>query len=226
VSFNQYEPYGPVVETTVRVVTWNVWGRYGDWEQRQSGIEQALVGTAPDIVCMVESWSTPERTQARAVADALEFEHSTFAGDWQQDDWVSGIGVSSRWPITRQEYRPLATENGSLGAVLFALIDGPRGPIQLFVAMLDFPLDGSATRQGQVRQVAGFITEVTRRRHATVLCGDFNAGPDSDEIRMLTGRTGTAAPGLVFYDAWEVAGDGTAGITWSNHYGVLVDLRY
>ena len=28
---------------------------------------------------------------------------------------------------------------------------------------------------------------------------------------MLTGQSATAEPGLVFYDAWEVAGDGTAG---------------
>jgi hypothetical protein len=33
---------------------------------------------------------------------------------------------------------------------------------------------------------------------------------------MLTGRRETAAPGLVFYDAWEIAGDGTPGHTWSN----------
>ena len=33
-SFSQYEPYGPVVETTMRIVTWNVWGRYGRWAQR------------------------------------------------------------------------------------------------------------------------------------------------------------------------------------------------
>jgi hypothetical protein len=26
----------------------------------------------------------------------------------------------------------------------------------------------------------------------------------------------SAIPGLVFYDAWEIAGDGTSGITWSN----------
>jgi endonuclease/exonuclease/phosphatase family metal-dependent hydrolase len=82
VSFDQYEPYGPVIETTVRVVTWNVWGRYGDWEARQHGIEQALAAQAPDIVCLAESWSTPEQTQAALVASRLGFEHSAFAGDW------------------------------------------------------------------------------------------------------------------------------------------------
>ena len=82
--------------------------------------------------------------------------------------------------------------------------------------MLDYPLDASALRQAQTRELARFVQEVAGSRHPIVLSGDFNAGPDSDEIRMLTGRTATAAPGLVFYDAWEVAGDGTPGYTWSN----------
>jgi endonuclease/exonuclease/phosphatase family metal-dependent hydrolase len=99
---------------------------------------------------------------------------------------------------------------------LFADVDGPRGRIQLFVLMLDCPLDASAVRQAQVRQLAAFIEEVTRRHDPVVVCGDFNAGPDSDELRMLTGRSETAAPGLVFYDAWELAGDGSPGYTWSN----------
>ena len=33
---------------------------------------------------------------------------------------------------------------------------------------------------------------------------------------MLTGRAATAAPGKVFYDSWEIAGDSSAGCTWSN----------
>jgi hypothetical protein len=43
----------------------------------------------------------------------------------------------------------------------------------------------------------------------------MNAAPDSDEIRMLTGRAAVPEPRLVFHDAWEVAGDGP-GFTWSN----------
>jgi endonuclease/exonuclease/phosphatase family metal-dependent hydrolase len=48
------------------------------------------------------------------------------------------------------------------------------------------------------------------------VAGDFNAPPDSDEVRMLTGRTATPVPRLVFHDAWEVAGGPDLGYTWSN----------
>jgi endonuclease/exonuclease/phosphatase family metal-dependent hydrolase len=217
VSFDPYEPYGAVVDTSVRVVTWNVWGRYGQWQQRQTGIEDALAVVAPDLVCLVESWSAPDAVQADLMAGRLGLEYSLFEGDWVQDDWVSGIGVASRWPISSHERRPLPGEDGAAaGEVLFVRIDGDRGPLQVFVVMLDYPLHASAVRQAQVRQLADFIQESTRPRHPVIVCGDFNAGADSDEMRMLTGQSTTAAPGLVFYDAWEVAGDGTSGHTWSN----------
>jgi endonuclease/exonuclease/phosphatase family metal-dependent hydrolase len=218
VSFDQYAPYGPVTESTVRIATWNVWGRFGQWTERQAGIEQVLVAAAPDVVALVESWSTPDDDQPGQVARRLGFEHSVFAGDWEQDGWVSGLGLASRWPVTEYERRVLPGDNdpNGGGAALFVLVDGDRGPVQLFVVVLDYRLDASAARQAQVRQLAEFVAERTRRRHPTVVCGDFNAGPDADELRMLTGRAATAAPGLVCYDAWEIAGDGTPGHTWSN----------
>jgi endonuclease/exonuclease/phosphatase family metal-dependent hydrolase len=219
VSFNQYEPYGPVAETTVRIVTWNVWGQFGRWAERQAGIGEALAAAAPDVVALVETWSGGDADQPGQLARRLGFEHSVFAGDWPQEGWVSGLGLASRWPVTAHEYRALpgeAGDEGGGGSVLFALIDGDRGPLQVFVVVLDYRLDASAARQAQARQLAEFVAARTRRRHPTVICGDFNAGPDSDELRMLTGRAATAAPGLVFYDAWELAGDGTPGHTWSN----------
>jgi endonuclease/exonuclease/phosphatase family metal-dependent hydrolase len=217
VTFNQYAPYGHVVDSSLRVVTWNVWGRYGQWRERQTAIENSLAAANPDVVCLVESWSGAKTTQAELVAERLGVEHHLFAGDWEQDDWVSGIGLVSRWPMEMVERRKLRGENDSgVGEVLAVTIEGDRGLVQLFAVMLDYRLSSSMVRQAQVRQLAQLISATTHRRHPIVVCGDFNAGPDSDEIRMLTGRSATAAPGLVFYDAWEVAGDGSAGITWSN----------
>jgi endonuclease/exonuclease/phosphatase family metal-dependent hydrolase len=202
----------------MRIVTWNVWGRFGRWQERQAAIEESLAAADPDIVCMVESWSSDEVTQAERIAQRLGVGHHFFIGDWEQDDWVSGIGLVSRWPLTIVERRKLRGEGDSgVGEVLAVTVEGDRGPVQLFAVMLDYPLSASGVRQAQVRQLVQFISTTTHRRYPIVVCGDFNAGPDSDEIRLLTGRSATAAPGLVFYDAWEVAGDGSAGITWSNH---------
>lgn len=217
-AFDPYAPYGPLVESTFRVVTWNVWGRHGDdWRDRESGIEAALAEAAPDVVCLVEAWGDGETTQPELVAKSLGLAYHRFAGGWDVEGWTSGIGVVSRWPTSEPVSRELRDESGGgFGQVLHLVIDSDRGPIQLYVAVLDYPLGASALRQAQVRELARFVSETARRRDPTVVCGDFNAGPDSDEIRMLTGRSATAAPDLVFYDAWEVAGDGTPGYTWSN----------
>jgi endonuclease/exonuclease/phosphatase family metal-dependent hydrolase len=45
-----------------------------------------------------------------------------------------------------------------------------------------------------------------------IVGADLNAVPDSDEVRMLTGRR-PGVPGIVFSDAWEQAGKGD-GTTW------------
>jgi hypothetical protein len=34
--------YGALLDTTVRVVTWNVWGLYGPWQEREAAIEATL----------------------------------------------------------------------------------------------------------------------------------------------------------------------------------------
>src|SRR5205085_1427402 len=60
------------------------------------------------------------------------------------------------------------------------------------------------------------VADSPDRSYPPILCGDFNAAPDSDEVRMLTGRTTVPVERLVFHDAWEVAGGGGAGWTWSN----------
>jgi endonuclease/exonuclease/phosphatase family metal-dependent hydrolase len=233
VSFDPYAPYGQLVESTVRVVTWNVWGRHGEeWEDRQAGIEDVLVEVDPDVVCLVEAWRQGDTTQPELIAKQLGLTHHLFVGDWEVEEWISGLGLVSRWPMSEPVRRPLRDADGSgFGEAVHVVVDGGRGPIQLFIAVLDYPLDASALRQAQSRELGRFVSEVTRRRYPTVVCGDFNAGPDSDEIRMLTGRSATAGPGLVFYDAWEVAGDGTPGYTWSNRnplaaIGLYPDRRF
>ena len=217
-SFDQYAPYGSVVESSLRVVTWNVWGRYGQWQERQAAIEESLAAANPDIVCLVESWSSAETTQAKLIAAAAG--RGTSRLRRRLGPGRLGFGHRSGFPLAARaivERRKLRGEDDSgVGEVLAVTIGGDRGPVQFFAVMLDYPLGASVVRQAQVRELAQLISSTTHRRHPIVVCGDFNAGPDSDEIRMLTGHSATAEPGLVFYDAWEVAGDGTAGITWSN----------
>ena len=53
-----------------------------------------------------------------------------------------------------------------------------------------------------------------RRQHMpAILCGDFNAEPDSDEIRFLSGLATIDGRTTFWQDSWRIAGDGTPGYT-------------
>ena len=41
----------------------------------------------------MESWSHGETNQTALVAARLGFEHTVFAGDRDEEDWMSGIGL-------------------------------------------------------------------------------------------------------------------------------------
>ncbi|HKE12072.1 MAG TPA: endonuclease/exonuclease/phosphatase family protein, partial [Myxococcota bacterium] len=74
------------------------------------------------------------------------------------------------------------------------------------------------------RQVFALADLVLRRLpkggFPPILVGDFNAEPDSSEIRFLTGLGTLRARSVYFHDSWRVAGarrgDPEAGFTWSN----------
>jgi endonuclease/exonuclease/phosphatase family metal-dependent hydrolase len=197
-----------------------------------SPLEDTLAEIAPDVICLVEAWRHGESSQPERIAKRLELPYHHFVGDWKQEDWVSGVGLVCRWPMSEPQPRELRSEDGAgVGQAVYVVVDGERGPIRLFAVMLDCPLDAGAIRQSQVKQLVHFVQEVASHRDPVIVCGDFNAGPDSDEIRTLTGRSATAGPRMVFYDSWEVAGDGSPGYTWSNQnplaaVGLYPDRRF
>ena len=118
-----------------------------------------------------------------------------------------GNGLLSRFPIL--EYQTITLPNPyqrEQRALLAVLIDAPSGQLPVFVTHLDWQLDGSYARCQQVRFIADQIdlwVAAARRRAGAdvlpaVLAGDFNAEPNSDEIRFLTGlhALGGAGEGL------------------------------
>jgi endonuclease/exonuclease/phosphatase family metal-dependent hydrolase len=213
--------YGPLVNTRVRIATWNIWARYGPWEQRFPAIVETLRMLDADILALQEVWDADGRNQAAEIADALGYEAHVFAPNLDFDGVRAGNAVVSRWPISTSEVRLLprtagehADDEGEERICVFAEVDGPRGPIQMFCAHLSWRDDHSAIRQAQVVEIGRLVREHRPRTFPPVLCGDLNAEPHSDEIRMLTGYAASPVRGVVFRDAWiESGGDRAAGFT-------------
>ncbi len=213
------EPYGELITSTLDIATWNLWGRFGPWEQRHDRIVDTSLQHPVDVLVLQESWTTPDGgSQAELLGQALGLGH-WFVGLPGPDHggWHPASAIVSRWPIDRPHHRSFeAVEDvrGWPGQVVAATVVGPRGRVPVIGVALDWPPHGGPTRLVAVRQLAALCRELGRAEaYPVVVCGDFNAGPDSAELRALTGLDAPAAPGFVLFDAWTTAGQGP-GITW------------
>ncbi|WP_093849023.1 endonuclease/exonuclease/phosphatase family protein [Streptomyces pini] len=200
----------------MRVMTWNVWWRFGPWRERYGAILSTLRELRPDAVGLQEVWSRGGENLAGRLARELGMHWAWAAwevpGQWRErlDDPEVGVGnaVLSRWPITARARAALPPAGGGDERVaLYALLDAPGRPVPFFTTHLTSAAHASALR---CRQVAALAEFVAARRGGTdfppVVTGDFNAPPDSDEIRLLGGsRTAPAVEGQVLPDVWEYA---------------------
>lgn len=210
----------PVVDTRMRVLTWNLWWRFGPWEARQPAIIETLRRVDADVICLQECWETRAGvSQPTDIAEALGYRHVYAAGlglDVAEESM--GNAILSRWPISgaRGAALPAPKKLDEMRSVLRAEINGPQGPFEVFCTHLNYRLDQSDIRQQQVASICQFIDDTTdRREFPPILCGDFNAEGDAAEIRQLTGHAAVPSPKLVFFDAWRAAGSGGPGWTWS-----------
>ncbi|MFJ3893022.1 endonuclease/exonuclease/phosphatase family protein [Streptomyces sp. NPDC090083] len=212
----------------MRVVTWNLWWRYGPWEARRTAILAVLRELRPDVVGLQEVWDTRD-TGGENLAGWLAGElgmHWTWGashdpGFWQRRLGGTAVGIGnavlSRWPVAERAVLPLPPGDGDGGRLaVYAGLDAPGHRVPFFTAHLSSAPAASAVRCQQVTALAEFVA----RRRGTgpfppVVTGDFNARPDSDEVRLLGGhRTAPPVPGHVLVDAWDVAEPGAPSATW------------
>ncbi len=205
------------IETRATVLSWNIWWRFGPWRQRRAAISATLARLDADIIALQEVWSYKDADLAAELGEELGYHH-VFAASMHGKDVGFGNAILSRWPIIAHDHIMLSgeKETGERRLALHARIDGPRGIIPFFNTHLNWKYQHSHIRQLQVAELARFIAGKEKEAMPPVLCGDFNAEPDSDEMRMLVGLTTCPAEGLFFHDAWRVAGNGGPGYTWEN----------
>jgi endonuclease/exonuclease/phosphatase family metal-dependent hydrolase len=216
----------------IRILTLNIWNRLGPWEERLVAIREVLEAESPDVVGLQEVITTPHGDsldQSKAVGAGLGYEVAY--GRSHGEGFSFGNAVLSRWPIVRSEVTILPGGEGSEPrSLLFAEIASPAGRLPFFVTHLAWRFHEGAVRQGQVRAiadtVAATVAGISPPPLPAVLVGDFNADPDADEIRYLKGLTALGQPRCVYFaDAFAVAGDGSAGATFSKANPFAATLR-
>jgi len=205
-------------------MTWNVWWRFGDWEGRERRIARVIEETRPDIVGLQEVWATADENQAERLSTELglnwAWAPSPAPENFQRriGDTTMQVGnaILSRSPIVSSVTRNLPGSSADEGrTALMTVVDAPSGPIAFVTTQLASTVGDSALRCEQVRALIGHIVEEVPETATLLVTGDFNAEPDSDEMRLLGGhKTAPAVPGLIFIDAWRYAEPDTREWTW------------
>lgn len=202
---------------TLRVLTLNLWNRSGPYEKRKPRIREWVERLDPDVIGFQEAMHGEGFDQVAELLDGLPYEIDLgVASRW--DEMNFGNAIASRWPISDREVVQLPTaETDETRCALSVTIDAPFGDLSFTCTHLNWKFHHGMAREKQVVAVADVaLRRRPRGEFPPVIVGDFNADPESSEIRFMTGLQSLEGRSTYFYDAWTIAGSGGSGLTWNN----------
>ncbi|HKO47627.1 MAG TPA: endonuclease/exonuclease/phosphatase family protein [Polyangiaceae bacterium] len=209
--------------SVLRVATINIWNKSGPWLSRLPLIRRELERLQPEVVGLQEVLrfrpdSAPDaplsaqNDQLTEIADGLGYRLAYGVASDYGRGLKFGNAVLSRHPISAEQSFPLpGSESGEARSLLYVLCETPHGRLPVFVTHLNWKFHHGSIRQRQVAFIAERVAELSPIGGADlppVLMGDFNAAPDADEIRFLTGLCALEGKTVYFADAWVFAGEG------------------
>jgi endonuclease/exonuclease/phosphatase family metal-dependent hydrolase len=199
----------------VRVVTLNLWGEQEPLAARMELAVEQLRALRPDVVALQEVRQIDGQleNQARTLGEALGMEHA-FAAATEWGGGVEGMALLSRLPVAETGHveLPHATDK-ERRVLLWARMKTEHGVLLCASTHLNYRHLHGTIREDQVEAVDGELGR--QEADLKILMGDFNATPDSDEIRFLRGLHTLHGRRAYWQDAWSRYHSGEPGCTWS-----------
>jgi endonuclease/exonuclease/phosphatase family metal-dependent hydrolase len=201
---------------TLRCLTLNLWGAEPPLDRRMALVVEGIRALSPDVVALQEVQDRPDLpNQAEALGKALGMTH-VFAPAVAFRGGHEGVAVLSRLPVIAHAQAPLPHATADEARVLLSVgIDtGQPNPTWVHTSHLNYRLQHGREREDQMMAIADVVASRPDSLPQIVL-GDFNARPDSDEIRWMCGLTTLGGRRVFFQDAWAVLHPGEFGWTWA-----------
>jgi endonuclease/exonuclease/phosphatase family metal-dependent hydrolase len=222
-----------MADDVLRVVQLNVGSLLEPgWDERRHEIVAWLSHLDPDVVCLQEVWEDVNTANTAGwIAERLPRMggHWVFGGAplaealWPDPSLRFGSAVLSRWPIDEHAHHRLPVgpdPDAIVAGVPWELLHVRTAGLDVFSCHLAPAPTHGLHRQVQVVAIDDIIRAARGDQDAlagfgqrrasmpAILCGDFNAEPDSDEIRFLCALHALEGRTVYYQDAWRVAGDG------------------
>jgi endonuclease/exonuclease/phosphatase family metal-dependent hydrolase len=200
-----------------RAVTLNIWNRQGPWAQRLPLLRDALLALEPDFVGLQEVLGFPGMPNQAEELVAGTGWNVHYVPAWHIGGGLTyGNAILSRHPLVDCASLPLPSPPGlDTRTVAFARVELPHGPAPVFCTHFTFQQHLGAARIGQVKALVEHVATLAPiDGPPPVLLGDFNADPDSDEMRFLRGLATIDGTSVYFADAWLATGRQEPGYTY------------
>jgi endonuclease/exonuclease/phosphatase family metal-dependent hydrolase len=207
----------------IRVLTLNIWNRWGDWPARREVLRAGLRELDPDVIALQE---TVVRDGVDQAAELLDERYHVLHSK-NRDEGGQGVTIASRWPIGASRELDLgvterARASDFVATTLLAVVDGPHR--LLFVN--HFPhYQPALEHERELQAVAAVraVEEVAEPGDHVVVAGDMDADPDAASIRFLSGRQSLQGTSTCFVDAWAAChrGAATGGETFTTANGAM-----
>ena len=216
-SYPDTDAYGPLShKKKVKVLSWNIWWKFENYIKRQELIFEELQILKPDILCLQEVWEDDEGSQAEKISDLLGYEYC-YAKSFEFDKVSFGNAIISKYPISKHQSLliPIDEKFNENRTLLHAEILYEDYKVNVLCTHLNYKYNQSDIRQKQVRYILEYISNLEKTEFPNILCGDFNADPLSDEIKIIIGLSNPVNR-TVLRDAWQITNPNDQGYTWSN----------
>lgn len=204
------------------VLTLNLWHDAGPWEARARQIRAWIDRLDPDLIGFQEALRGPHLDQVGDLLAGRTYhcDYVCASPFWRGGDDALEFGnaIASRWPIARRETLVLPDAgDGETRAALSVSIESPHGELSFTCTHLNWKYRHGEVRERQVVALCELaLRRAPRGGFPGILVGDFNAEPESAEIRYVSGLQSLAGRSVALLDAWRMAGDGSPGHTWCN----------
>lgn len=196
----------------LKVLTINIWNRNGPSDRRFPMLRAGIEALAPDVIGMQEVMSDGSVDLANEIAAGLGY--SVVYGEAKA--LMAGISLGnailSKHPI--QSHQCFVLPDGGTDerrSLLLAQIDTPYGELPFACTHLAWKFHHGFLRERQVLAIRDiFKRELPVRADMLppVLVGDFNAVPESTEVRFLTGLHALDGHSIYLADCFAQVGEG------------------